>query len=158
MFGEQAKRKRIGKRAKNPPKNAERNKGWSVQIIRQGCSRNEKFTFPFLLPLSPLSPIKWCYRCITTFYRGNKLKMWADAGPHSESVSLISSGESLERDNRLCDSPASPRVALMKISCQPMTLIRSTQLHLQLTDLYRESRGRTSAHLTQRSTQWETKQ
>lgn len=75
MFGEQAKRKRIGKRAKKPPKNAERNKGWSVQIIRQGCSRNEKFKFPFLLPLSPLSPIKWCYRCITTFYRGNKLKM-----------------------------------------------------------------------------------
>lgn len=45
--------------------------------------------------------------------------------------------------------------ALVKISCQSLAIIWSTQLHPQLADLYW---GSPAAHLAQRSTQWEIKQ
>lgn len=89
--------------------------------------------------------INWHYKCTATFHSDCRI-----ISPHSESVSLISSEESSERqeapgaprNSAPHPHPPSPTAALMKISCQSTAFIWSTQLHPRFTDLYRESRGK----------------
>lgn len=77
--------------------------------------------------------------------------LWIWASPYHHPVSPRDKQQRIFREVRCiplrCPHvSASPTAALMKISCQPLVLIGSTQLHLWLTDLSRRS-SRKDGHM-----------
>lgn len=77
--------------------------------------------------------------------------LWIWASPYHHPVSPRDKQQRIFREARCvplrCPHvSASPTAALMKISCQPLVLIGSTQLHLWLTDLSRRS-SRKDGHM-----------